>query len=149
MNLKLYEDPLYFLYPLFQILSTPTPHPNYLSPQTPTPTVLSVVLLLWLNGWSRHISSAILFNDYMDLQMSSLGTLVPEGPWYVFHATRDQVYWGPKHDVVFYWYSDFVTTHTNTQTHTAHSGSVDWHTHINIIYTTCYVLTAATFITLH
>ena len=30
----------------------------------------------------------------MDLHISSLGTLVPEGTWCVFYATRHQVYWG-------------------------------------------------------
>ena len=31
----------------------------------------------------------------MDLHMSSLGALEPEGLWCVFYATRHQVYWGP------------------------------------------------------
>ena len=48
------------------------PHPHCYSP--------SVVLFLWLNVLSRHIWCAILLNDIMDLQMSSLGILVPEGP---------------------------------------------------------------------
>ena len=33
----------------------------------PTPTALSVVLFLWLNGWSRHIWCTFLLNDIMDL----------------------------------------------------------------------------------
>ena len=45
--------------PLFQILSTSPP--TSLSPETPTSTVLSVVLFLWLNGWSHYIWCAILF----------------------------------------------------------------------------------------
>ena len=53
---------------------------------------LSVVLFLWLNGWSLHIWFAILLNDNMDLHMSSLGSLVPEGPWCVFYITRHHVY---------------------------------------------------------
>ena len=48
--------------PLFQILTTPLPRPPSLLP-TPTPTVYSVVLFLWLNGWSRHIWCTILLND--------------------------------------------------------------------------------------
>ena len=63
----------YIAYPLFQILSNPSPH---LLPSTPTPTVLSVALFLWLNGWFCHIWCAILPNDNIDLHMSSLGTLV-------------------------------------------------------------------------
>ena len=89
---------------------------------TPAPTFLSVVLFLWLNRWSQHIWCAILLNDNIDLHMLNLETLVPEGPWCVFYATRCQVYWGLTH-VVFYWYSDVVITHTNTKAHTAHSGA--------------------------
>ena len=115
-------------------------------PRSPIPTVLSIVLFLWLNGWSRHIWCAILLNDNMDLHMSNLGTLVPEGPWCVLCSK--------SHNVVFYWYSDLVS-HTQTHKHTQHTqGPVDWQTLINIylhqyIYWHCYVLTATTFITLN
>ena len=96
-----------------------------LSPPTPTPTVFSAVLFLWLNRWSYHVWCAILLNN-MDLHMLSLGTLVPEGPWCVFNATRHHIYGGLAHNVVFYWYSDFVIIIQHTQ------GPVHWHTHINI-----------------
>ena len=99
--------------PLFQILSPPLPPTSQLPP---TPTATFHVLL----------------NDNMDLHMSIIGALVPEGPWCVFYATRHQVYWGPIHNTVFYWYSDLIShiqTHTNTQ-HT--QGLVDWHTLVNI-----------------
>ena len=93
-----------------------------LSPQTPTPANLSAVLFLWLDGWSRYIWCAILLNDNMDLHMLSLCTLVPEGPWCVFCATRHQVFSSLKHITVSYWYSDLIKhTHTHTHTHTAHS----------------------------
>ena len=98
----------------------PSPRTS-LSPPTLTLTVLSVVPFLWLNGWSLHIWCAILLNDNMDLHMSGLGTLVPEGPWCVFYATRHQVYWGLTHNVIFYWYSHLIShkhTHTHTHTHT-------------------------------
>ena len=125
--------------------------PTSLSPPIPTSTVLSVVLFLWLNGWSHYIWCAILFNDNMDLvRMSSLGALVPEGPWHVFYATRYQVYWGLTCNVVFYWYSDLILhTYTHTQTHAEHTqGPVDWHTHVNI--SLHHLLCApATFITLN
>ena len=96
--------------PLFFIILS-TPAPTSLSPTTPNLTALSVVMFLWLNGWSRHIWCTILLNDNIDLYMSSLGTLVPEGPWCVFYATGRQVYWG------FLWVlSDLVShTHANTQ----------------------------------
>ena len=106
----------------------PPPSPSFQSPPTPTPTVLSVVLFLLLNGWSHLIRCGILLNYIMDLHMLNLGILVPEGPWCVFSATRSQVYWGLTH-VVFYCCSDFVITDRNTQ-HT--QGEVDWHTHINM-----------------
>ena len=114
-----YEDPLYCLATRF-FKFWPTPLPTFLLPPIPTPTVLSVVLFLWINGWSRHIWCAILLNDNMDLHVSSYGTLVPEGPWCMFYAIRHQVYWGLTHVVVFYWYSDLIS---HTQTHTAHSGA--------------------------
>ena len=67
-----YEDPsIYCLSLLFQILS----NSSSLLPSTPTPTAHSVVLFLWLKGWSRHIWCAILLN-IMDVQMSSLRTLM-------------------------------------------------------------------------
>ena len=34
----------------------------------------------------------ILLNDVTDLHLLSLGTILPEAPWYVFYATRCQVY---------------------------------------------------------
>ena len=97
----------YITYPLFQILSNLPPS---LSSPTPTLTALSVVLFLWLNGWSHHIYCATLFN-VMELHMSSLGNLVPEGPWCMFYALRCQVYWSLTH-MVFCWYSDLIS-HTH------------------------------------
>ena len=99
--------------------------PPFLLPPTPTLPALSVVLFLWLDGWSRYIICTILLNDIMDLQMPSVGTLVPEGPWCVFYATRRQVCRALTHNVAFCWYRDLIshTTHKHTQTHTAHSGA--------------------------
>ena len=117
--------------PLFKFWPPSTP--TSMSPPNPNHTALSVVTFLRLNGWSCHIFCAILLNDNMDLYMSSLGTLVPEGAWCVFYATRRQVYWGLTDNVVFYWYS-YLISHTQTEKHTQHTqGPVDLHTHI-IIY---------------
>ena len=124
-----YEDP-----PIL-----PTHHSNFVqSPfhfpviPNPHPTVLSVVLFLWLNGWSHHIWYAILLNDDIDLHMLGLVTLLLEGPWCVFYAIRHQVYWGLKHKVVCCWYSDLIS-HAQTQKHRQHTQrTVNWHTHINI-----------------
>ena len=116
------EDPLYCL----------PPSPTSLSPPNPTPTILSAVLFLWLNRRSRLIWCAILLNDNMDLNMLSLGKLVPEGPWCTFYATRRQVYWGLTHNGIFHWYSDLIL-HTHEHTNTQHLlGSAHWHTHIDI-----------------
>ena len=60
--------------------------------QPPSLTAFYVVLFLWLNEWLHHIWCSILLNDIMDLHMSSLGTLVLEGPWCVFYGKRHQVW---------------------------------------------------------
>ena len=98
------------------------PPPTSQSPLTSTPTVLSVVLFLWLNVWSHHIWCAILHNENMDLHTPSLVTLVPEGTWCVFYATRCKVYWALTQCgfLLVLW---FDITHTNTQIHTAHAGA--------------------------
>ena len=114
----LWRAPLTLPTPFFKIW--PPPSPTFLSP--PTPTALTVVVFLWLIGWSRHTWCATLLNDSMDLYTSSLSTLVPEGPWYMFYATRHQVYWGLTYNVVFYWYSNLIS-HTHKHKNTAHSGA--------------------------
>ena len=69
-------------------------------------------------------------NDNMDLHMSSLGTLVPEGT-FMQQGVRFTEVW---HIMWFFtgtliWYHK----HTHTHTHTQHTqGPVDWHSHINV-----------------
>ena len=93
--------PHYITYPhLFNFVQPALPS---LSPPTPTPTDLSVVLFLWLNGWSRHIWCAFLPNDIMDLHLSSLGTLV-----------KRQAYWDLTHK---FFTSTLIGYHTHTHTH--------------------------------
>ena len=66
---------------LWKLSPSILPHPRFpnfvqppsLLPPTLTSTSYSVVLFLWLNGWSRHIWS-ILLNDIMNVNMSSLKT---------------------------------------------------------------------------
>ena len=120
-NLLFYEDPpiLPIQYPFFKLFPPPTPSQHTrtsLSSRTSTPAVLSVVLFLWLNGWSHYIWCAILLNDNMDLHMWSLGNLVPERTWCVSYATRRKVDSGLTHKVVFYWYSRFDITQTHKLT---------------------------------
>ena len=105
LNLYFMKTPLYCL-----------PPPTSLSLQTPTPNVLSIVLFLWQNGWSHHTWCAILLNDNMDLHMFSLGTLLPQGSWYVLYAKG--IKFTEIWNMFFYWYSDLIS---HTQTHTAHS----------------------------
>ena len=114
--------------PLFKFICNV--HPSSLSPPTPTPTALSVVLLLWLNGWSDcHIWCAILLNDIMDLNMLSLGTSVPERTWCVFYALRHQVYWSMTH-VFFCQYFDLISHSQKDTQHT--QGPLEWHNQIKI-----------------
>ena len=111
-----YEEPLYCLpHPpfFFQILSMPL-SPTSLSPPTSTPPVLSIILFLWLNGWSYHIWCAILLNDNMDLHMS-LGTLVPEGLWCVLCNKASKLLRSDTQCVylLLLWF-DITDKHTNT-----------------------------------
>ena len=129
------------------------PHPPFLSSPTFTPTDLSIALLLWLNGWLRNIWCSIYLYDIMDLHISNFGNLVPEGRWCVFYALRRQIYWGLTHNMVFWWCFDLIShTQTHTHTHTQTRSTLrdrQTDTPIQIyIYTNCYVLTAAIFITL-
>ena len=125
------KKPFYIAYtPFLQILSNP---PLCLLPcqLQPPPSLL----FLWLTGWSRHIWCAMLLNYMMNLHMFSLGTLAPEGPWCVFYATRQQVYWALTNNVVFCWYSNLIShtyTHKDTLRHTAHSESSRFTHPINI-----------------
>ena len=127
----LWRSPILSTPSFFKFCPTTLPIPTTLPPLTATPTVLSVVLFLWLNEWSCHTWCAILLND-VDLHVLSLCTVVPEGPLCVFYVTRCQIYWGLTHNVVLYWYSDLIS-HTQTYKRTHHTqGPVDWHTHISI-----------------
>ena len=106
-----YEDPPILPTPIFQILSSHALPPLF----CPTLTALSFVFFGWMGD--RATFGVILLNDIIDLYMLSLGTLVTEGPWFVFYATRHQVYLGLTHNVFFCWYSDLIS-HTYTQTQT-------------------------------
>ena len=85
-------NPLIFWRPPPPVLPT-TPFSNFGQPPPPPP--FSVVLFLWLNGWSCHFSCGNLHNDKMDPHILNLGALVSEEPWCVFYARRHQVYWSP------------------------------------------------------
>ena len=97
-------------------------------------TRCTFALLLWLNGWSSYIWCVILVNDIMDLFMSSLGTLVPEGPCCVFYATRRQVRSDTSCGFLLVLWFNITHTRTHARTHTykANRGLIDWHTQVNI-----------------
>ena len=141
-----YEDPLYCL---------PTPFSNFAqAPPTFWSSLAPLPLFFLLScffGWVGDHT----FDELSYLMMIWIYTCWALVPYYqkdldvcFMQQVRGQVYWGLTCDVVFYWYSDLIS-HTNKQTNTQHTqGPVGWHTHILYIYSTCYVLTAAIFITL-
>ena len=111
------NPPLYCPHPFFRFCPAPTHFPVTFKPH---PTVLSVALFLWLNGWSCHIWCTILLNGNMDLHMSGLGTR-RTSMCFMQQGIKFTAVW---HIMCFFtgtliWYH----THTNTQTHTAHLGA--------------------------
>ena len=110
----------YYHLPFFKFYWTPhLPRPlTSLSPPTPIPTDFSIFLFLWLNRWSCHI--------WMHLHMSSLGTLVPEGPWCMFYATRHKFaeVW---HIMCFY--CTLIWYHTQTDKYKQHTQGYSRKTH--------------------
>ena len=131
LTLLFYEDPPPSMLPTmpFSNFGQPSLPSTCLSPPTPNPTALSAVPFHWLNGWSCHISCANLRNDNMDLHISSLGTLVPEGLWCMFYATTHEVFWDLT-QCVFLLALWFDIIHTKHSQHT--QGLADWHTYINL-----------------
>ena len=107
-----------YLPSLFQILFIPFP-PRL----QPPPTLLFLFPCVY--GWMGHRATfyASFYLIIMDLHISSLDNLVPEGDrlWCVFYATRHQVYWGLTH-VIFASTLIWYHTPTHKQRHTAHSG---------------------------
>ena len=102
----------YCLCPLFQMLSTPPPPPTFLSPPTSPPLFF---LLSCLFSWmGDHTTFDVLFSDNINQHMSSLGSLVPEGPGCVFYAKGIMFTWvWHIQSVTFIWYD----THKHKNTH--------------------------------
>ena len=98
--------------PLFQILSTHT-HPHFPVTSNLCPQFF---LLSCFFGWvDDHPTFDVLF--YLMIIWIYTCYLVPEQLWCMFNATRHQVYWSLTHNVVFYWYSDFISiTHNRCNT---------------------------------
>ena len=100
----------------FQILQTHSP-PITLSP------AFFVALFLWLNGWSHHIWFVVLLNDFMQLCLSSLDTVVPEGLTVCFMQqgiTFTKI--GEKMQI-FTSTLILYLSHIYRQRHTAHTGT--------------------------
>ena len=64
-----------------------------------------------------HTTFDVLFSDNINQHMSSLGSLVPEGPGCVFYAIRHHVYLGLTHTICHI----YLIRHTQTQKHTHHT----------------------------
>ena len=88
-NHLFYEDPPTLPTSPFSKFCSTLPFPCCL--QSPPP-LLFYCLVFCLNGELHHILCAVLLNYIMDLHMSSLRTLVPEGSSCVFYVARSQVY---------------------------------------------------------
>ena len=102
---------------------TPLFHEDPFSKFPPAP-------FLWLNVlWSRQIEFDILLSDIMELNfraLTSLGTLVPSAPSYIFYAASNQIYWRfDTDDMVLT--STFIWHHTYKHTQSTQE-PVDWHT---------------------
>ena len=116
-----YDDPPILPTPLFQIFS----NPSFFVASNPQ-SHCSLCCLVSLVEWVTAPRLMCYFNDIMDLHMLSLDTLVPEGLWCVFYATRFQVYWALTHNAFFsgtlFWYHTHKHTHTHTNTHSTLRG---------------------------
>ena len=134
-----YEDPPYIATPS---LFHPHPTPTLLSPPTPQP---NCSFCCWVSFAecvvTPYLKCYFLLNDNMDLHMPSLGTLVPEGPWCVFYATRCQVteVWHIMcifTGTLIWYYSHKHTQHTRASrlTHPTYIFTPP------VVYTTCYVI---------
>ena len=112
-----YEDPLYCLPPSSDFVQ---------------PLLLCVVLLPWLNLWSRYIS-VLLLDNIMNLNLLSLGTVVSAASCCVLYSTRYQIYWRfNTYNMVFT--TTVIRNHTHTHIHT--------YTHTQIyIYIYIYIYT--------
>ena len=90
------------------------------------------VLFLWLDGCSYHIWCVVSFNDIMDLDMSSVGTLVPDDlPWFTSCVKCIEIWHMRYFAGTLIWYHTHKYTHTHKDTqHTP--VPIDWHIHINI-----------------
>ena len=129
-----YEDPLTIPISYFQFLYNNTHLLTCL--QTPHPLFLLTYLFGWINDCA--IFCVILLNDFMDLHMSNLDTLVPEVPCCMQQGIMFTELW---HIMRFFCsYSELISHIHREREHT--EGPKAWN--INIyINTTCFALTAA------
>ena len=136
-----YEDPLTIPISYFQFLYNNTHLLTCL--QTPHPLFLLTYLFGWINDCA--IFCVILLNDFMDLHMSNLDTLVPEVPccmqqgimftelwhimrffvhtlnWYHTYTERERAHWGAKSLKYKYIYQ-----HHMFCSHSSYQYSIEW-----------------------
>ena len=94
------KTPLYCLSPPFSNFLQPPPY-----------------CLISLSGWvTMHIWCVVLPNDIMDLQVSTIGNLVPEGPCCVFYGNKSSSLLRSDTRYGFLLVLWFDITHTNNDT---------------------------------
>ena len=105
--------------PSFSNFVHPLPLPSHFQPPHP----LFFSLSCFFSWMGDHATFGVLFY-LMIIWIYTCQTLVQEGSWCVFYATRHWGYWGLTRNVLFYRFFWFDITN---------QGPVVWHTHI-IIY---------------
>ena len=95
LNPLFYEGPLHCLPLFFKFCQNPAPPPCHLQSLT-----LLLILLSCFFDWMDHCATFdVLFYLMISYQWMCISGAL--GPWYVFYATRHQVYWGLTHDLAF------------------------------------------------
>ena len=107
--------------PLSNFVQPIPPLPCHLKPLTPLFFLFSCFF-----GWMGDHATFDVLHYLADLQMSSLGTLVPEGPWCMFYATRHKFaeVW---HIMCFY--CTLIWYHTQTDKYKQHTQGYSRKTH--------------------
>ena len=124
--LILWRPPYIAYLPFFKCCPPP---PTQLSCHLQLPPPLFFLLSCFFSWMGDHTTFDVLFHDNIDLHMSSLGSLVPEGPWCVLSNRASSLLRSDTYNLG----QIHLISHTQTHKHTQHTqGPVDWHNHINI-----------------
>ena len=102
-------------------------------------------LVFWLNGWLCHIWCVIFHNDFMDLHLSSLGTIVQKDQQGINFTEVWHIMWFFTNTLMI----SHRHVHINKDPEHTHGLRVNDTAMQIYIYTTIYVLTAVVCITLN